>query len=104
MAVLHGGFLWMEEPISINIELISIITSLSSMGEIPAQYLDDKTKEKYLFEEMNKTYDIERGLCGIIIKRISDTTIRMATKLMACKMLRKCHKQEILTGVVAVAT
>jgi hypothetical protein len=41
---------------------------------------------------------------GIIIKRISDTTTRMATKLMACKMLRKCHKEEVPAGVVAAAT
>jgi hypothetical protein len=48
MAVLHGGFLWMEEPISIDVELIAFITGLSSMGESPTQYLDDKTKEKAL--------------------------------------------------------
>jgi hypothetical protein len=35
MAVLHGGFLWLEEPVSIDVELISFITGLSSMGESP---------------------------------------------------------------------
>jgi hypothetical protein len=34
--------------------------------------MDDKTKEKALMEEMKKTYGIERGSRGIIIKRISD--------------------------------
>jgi hypothetical protein len=33
MEVLHGGFLWMEEPISIDVELIAFITGLPSMGE-----------------------------------------------------------------------
>jgi hypothetical protein len=70
MAVLHGGFLWMEEPVSIDVELIAFITGLSSMGESPMQYLDDKTKEKSLAEEMKKTYGTERGSRGIIIKRI----------------------------------
>jgi hypothetical protein len=37
--------------------------------------------------KMKKTYDTERGSRGIIIKRINDATMRMATKLMACKML-----------------
>jgi hypothetical protein len=87
IAVLHGGFLWMEQPISIDVELITTITGLPSMGENPAQYLDDKTKEKALAEEMKRTYGTERGSHGIIIKRISDATTRMATKLMACKML-----------------
>jgi hypothetical protein len=36
------------------------------------QYLDDKTKDKSLEEEMKKTYGIERGSKGIIIKRISE--------------------------------
>jgi hypothetical protein len=36
----------------------------------------------------------------IIIKWISDTTTRMETKLMACKLLQKCHKEEVPTGVV----
>jgi hypothetical protein len=46
MEILHGGLLWLEEPISIDIELIAFITCLSSMGESPTQYLDNKTKEK----------------------------------------------------------
>jgi hypothetical protein len=33
MVVLHGGFLWLEELVSIDIELISFITGLPSMGE-----------------------------------------------------------------------
>jgi hypothetical protein len=44
MIVLHGVFLWMEEPVSIDMELIAFITGLPSMGESLAQYLDDKTK------------------------------------------------------------
>jgi hypothetical protein len=40
---------------------------------------------------------------GIIIKIINDATTRMATKLMACKLLRKCRKEEVPAGVVAAA-
>jgi hypothetical protein len=35
MAFLHGGFLWMEEPVSIDMEFIAFIIGLSSMGESP---------------------------------------------------------------------
>jgi hypothetical protein len=66
--------------------------------------MDDKTKEKALAEEMKKTYGIERGSHDIIIKRISDATTRMETKLMACKLLHKCHKEEVPAGVVTVTT
>jgi hypothetical protein len=67
------------------------------------QFLDDKMKEKALAKEMKKTYGIERGSCGIIIKCISDTATRMATKIMAYKLLRKCRKEEFLAVVVATA-
>jgi hypothetical protein len=104
MAVLHGGFLWLEEP-CLNRRGTNCIHHRSSIyGRESVQYLDDKTKEKSLAEEMKKTYGTERGSCGIIIKRISDATMRMATKLMACKMLRKCRKEEVPVGVVAAAT
>jgi hypothetical protein len=54
--VLHGGFLWLNEPISIDVELILFITGLPSNGDKPMHYMDDKTKEKALTEEMKKTY------------------------------------------------
>jgi hypothetical protein len=104
MGILHGGFLWLEEPISIDVELISFITGLSSMGESHVQYLDDKKKAKSLVEEMNKTYNTERGSRGILIKIINDTSTRMATNLMACKILRKFRKEEVHVGVFAVAS
>jgi hypothetical protein len=63
-----------RSPCSIDVELIAFITGLPTMGESPTQYLDDKTKEKSLAEEMKKTYGTERGSRRIIIKRINDTT------------------------------
>jgi hypothetical protein len=68
------------------------------------QFLDDKTKDKSLVEEMKKTYSTERGSRKIIIKHISDATTRLATKLMACKFLRKCHREEVPTRVIAATT
>jgi hypothetical protein len=101
MEITHGGYLWVEEPVSIDVELITFITGFPSRGESLMQYLNEKTKEKTLAEEMKKTYGTERGSRRIIIKHISDAAIRLATKLMACKLLRKCCKEEVLVGVVA---
>jgi hypothetical protein len=104
MEVTHGGYLWLEQVVSIDVELIAYITGLPSRGEEPMQFLEDKTKEKALAEEMKKKYGTKRGSRGIIIKRISDAVTRMATKIMACKLLRKCRKEEVPAGVVAAAT
>jgi hypothetical protein len=41
------------------------------------------TKEKSLAKEMKQTYGIERGSMGVIINKISEPAMRLATKLMA---------------------
>jgi hypothetical protein len=61
MEVTHGGYLWLEEPVSIDVELISFITGLPSRGENPRSTSMTKMKEKALVEEMKNTYGTERG-------------------------------------------
>jgi hypothetical protein len=50
MEVTHRGYLWVEDSVSIYIELIAFITTLLYQGESPTQYLDEKTKDKELVE------------------------------------------------------
>jgi hypothetical protein len=103
--VVASGPPWrrLEESVSIYVELIAFITRFSS-NDKPTQYLDDKAKEKALAEEMKKTYGTERGSCEIIIKWIRDIATKMETKLMACKILHKCRKEDVPTGVVTTTT
>jgi hypothetical protein len=56
LALVHGGVLWMDRLVSIDVYLIAEITSFPTDGENPEQYLDDKTKEKVVVEDMKKTY------------------------------------------------
>jgi hypothetical protein len=37
MVVIHEGYLWVEEPVSIDVELITYITGLPPRGETLAQ-------------------------------------------------------------------
>jgi hypothetical protein len=66
--------------------------------------LDNKSKEKALAKEMKKKYGTARGKMGIIIKRINNAATQLGANILAYKLLRKCHKDEVLTGVIAVAT
>ena len=52
---------------------------------------------------MKNKYGTDRGMQGIIIKRINDVVTQMATKIMSCKMLRKFRREEVPVGVVLVA-
>jgi len=65
-------------------------------------FLDEKDREKELAEEMKNKYDTDRGTRGIIIKRIKNVATHLGTKILACKLLRKCRREEFLVGVVAI--
>ena len=99
---MHGGDVWLEKPIPITIELITQIIGLPIRGMDPTLILDDKSKEKALAEEMKKKYGTDRGMRGIIIKRINDAATQLGANILACKLLRKCLKDEVPVGVIAV--
>ena len=69
----------------------------------PTLILDDKSKEKALEEEMKKKYGTTRGTRGIIIKQINNATTQLDAKILAYNLLRKCYKDEVPVGVIAVA-
>jgi len=64
--------------------------------------IDDKSKEKALAEEMKNKYGTTRGTRGIIIKWINNAVTQLGAKILACKLLRKCRKDEVLAGVITV--
>jgi hypothetical protein len=103
LAVTHGGDIWLDKPIPITVELIAQIIGLPIQGMDPTLILDDKSKEKVLTEEMKKKYGTARGMRGIIIKQINNVATQLGTNILACKFLRKCRKEEVPAGVIAVA-
>jgi hypothetical protein len=72
LARVHGGILWMDRLVPINVDLIAEITGLPTDGEKPEQYLEDKTKEKSISDEIKVKYGAERGNRGIRINDIND--------------------------------
>jgi len=53
---------------------------------------------------MKKNYCTTKGKIGIIIKQIKNASMQLGVKILACKLLRKCRKEEVSAGVVAVVT
>jgi hypothetical protein len=47
-------------------------------------------------------FGTSRGNRGIVLKDINDNETRFASKLMACKILRKYQKEEAPRGFIAV--
>jgi hypothetical protein len=101
---MHGGDVWLDKPIPRAVELIMQITGLPIKGMDLALILDDKSKEKKLAEEMKKKYATDRGTRGIINKWINNVATQFGAKILVCKLLRKCRKDEVPIGVIVVAT
>jgi hypothetical protein len=68
----HGGILWIDRPMPVNVDLIATITGLPTNGEKPEQYLEDKNKAKSILDEIKDKYGMERGNRGI---KISDNNV-----------------------------
>jgi hypothetical protein len=88
LAVTHGGYIWLDKPVHITVELIAQKIGLPIQGMDPAFFMDDKSKEKEV-EEMNW---------------IKNASTQLGTKILACKLLRKCRREEVPVGVIAVAS
>jgi hypothetical protein len=50
---------------------------------------------------MKEKFDTFRGKRGLDVKNINDKNVRFVTQVLACKLLRKCHKDEVSTAVIA---
>jgi hypothetical protein len=92
----------LDKPIPITLDLIVQITCLPIWGMDLALVMDDKSKEKMLAEEIKKKYGTARGTRGIIIKQINNVATQLGAKILACKLLRKCRREEVPVGVIAV--
>jgi hypothetical protein len=65
--------------------------------------LQIRSGEKALSESMKEKFNTFRGKRGLDVTNISDDVVRFATQVLACKLLRKCWKDEVLTAVIRSA-
>jgi hypothetical protein len=91
---IHGGILWMKRPMQIDVALISKIIGLSTVGTQTNDYLENKARKKELAEQVKVEFETTPGNKCIVIKDINDNAKWFANKLMECKLLRKCYREE----------
>lgn len=54
-------------------------------------------------EALNEKYKLEKKQRGYVISSIQDKAVCIATQLLAGKVMRKCHENEVPTVVFALA-
>jgi hypothetical protein len=104
LAWVHGDNLCMDRPVHIDVVLIAKTTGLSIVGAQPKEYLDNKARKKEIVELVKAQFGTSRGNMGIVLRDINDNATRFANNIMACKLLRKCKKEEAPARVITVAT
>jgi len=62
-----------------------------------------KSSDLTLAEAMKAKYKLEKKNQGYLIARIKDKGVCVATQLLASKLMRKCHANEVPTYMIALA-
>jgi hypothetical protein len=79
VARVHGGIIWIDRPVQINMELITNITRFPTIDMQPEYFLEKKMRQKELAEEVMEHFGTTEGNRGIIIKDINDNTTRLSS-------------------------
>jgi hypothetical protein len=101
LARVHDEILWMDRSVPIIVDLIETTTGLPTDGEKTEQYLEDKTRAKAISYKIKAKYGMERSNRGIRISDINDLATMFSIRFLRCKLMCKCHKEEVSIGVVA---
>lgn len=91
---MHDGCLWLEEPIPITDMVIHQITQLLHTGENPTMAFGGKTGEHDLAKEMKDKFKLAKKSRSYSITSITNLAVKVATHILAGKIMRKCHTDE----------
>ena len=100
---MHDGCLWLEEPIPITNHLIDKITRLPCKGEDPTNISKGKIDDLAIAQAIKKKFKLEKKKQGHAISSIKKLAFKVVTQILARKVMRKCHADEVPAPMVAVA-
>ena len=97
------GYLWINEQIFVDVELIVVITVLPLPSIDPTPYLR-KYQDTVLKTKMKDKYDkFSRHNRGFLITSIKyDHVVRFIVKVLASKLLCNMRLNQCTTGVVGI--
>ena len=95
----HGGYLWLDKPYEVTIELVLAITGLPQQGVDLTPYLQKDTK-KLDKNNMKGKYQLVYDRKGYLISSIDDIAITAAAKILCSKVLRKMRPTECTAATI----
>jgi hypothetical protein len=101
LSCIHGGFLWLDREVSIDTHLIACDYRISISRGRPSTIVHRQDAGKILSRKNEgKIWHIQRSAQTRHHASINDDTIRFVTQVLACKLLRKCCKDQVPAGVI----
>ena len=101
LCLVHNGYLLLEEPIPITVELIHRISWLPCMGRGPAE-IACTSGDLAIVEAMKKKYKLDKNQRGYVITSIQDKAMHVTTQLLVGKVMRKCHCNVVSATIIAL--
>ena len=95
----HGGYLWLNKPYEVMVDLILAIIGLSRNGIDPTLYLNNEG-EKIEKIDTKVKYHLDHGGNGFLISSIEDSALKVAAKILCSKVLCKMRLAECTIATV----
>jgi hypothetical protein len=101
LASYHGGYLWLNRRITIDLTLINRIIKLGMQGPDPHDYYPGKTTDHTLPQKIKESYgNVEEGARGYKVASIESCVVRLTCQLIAGNMVRKNQPTQVSGFVV----
>jgi hypothetical protein len=100
----HGGYLWLNHRITVDLTLINRIIGLSMQGPDPQDFYSRKSMDCTLTQRIKDTYgDVEKGTRGYKVASIHSDAMHLACQLIVGKLFRKNRPTQVTCFVVDLA-
>jgi hypothetical protein len=104
LSCFHGGYLWLDRCITVDLALIHRITRLSMQGPDPQEFYPGKAADRTLAQRIKDTYgDVEKGKRGYKVASIQNGAVCLACQLIVGKLVRKNRPTQVTGFVVDLA-
>jgi hypothetical protein len=97
----HGGYLWLDYRITVDLILINQIIGISMQGPDPQYFYPRKTTDRTLAQRIKDTYgDVEKGMPGYKVASIENAIVRLGSQMITGKLVRKKRPTQVIRFVV----
>ena len=95
LSCVHHGYLWLYQPIDLNVDVIHRITGLSKVGAHPSTHFVDKNLDRKQVAKLMKEFKFSKGTRAYDFADIHDQALRFIVQLLAGHILRKCRPNQV---------